>query len=125
MIDVVLVAGPRIGGPSADTVAFHLDQLLCSEVVVMTGGEVGTARLVRDYCMKSGLKHLRIAPAFITHPHREFHEADFFSRNQILVDNADRVIVFDNGDNDTKDIIRRAKKAGRPLTILSCEEVDV
>jgi hypothetical protein len=86
---------------------------LALDATVISGGSRGVERTAEETARECGLTVRRIRPqANMSGPER------YAIRNQMIVEQADRVVAFwDGASEGTRDLITRAAHAGKPLEI--------
>lgn len=112
-------------------VHFHLDMNLCDWATrtiddvldqwptIMSGGAKGVDTIVEEWAKAEGLDFIKFKPYHMIDSGVEYEPRFFFTRNKQLVDQADRVVCFwDGKSNGTADVIRYAKKVGKPLLVI-------
>lgn len=85
---------------------------LPSDVVVVSGACRGVDKVAVLEADLRGLAVVEYPADWGTHG-----KAAGFIRNQVIVDNCDEVHAFPGAGNGTWDTIRRAKKAGKKVTV--------
>lgn len=81
---------------------------------VVSGGAPGADTLATQYAVDNNIAYT------VYHANWEIGKHAGFVRNQLIVDNADRIIAFwDMRSKGTKDTIERAKRAMKPVDIIN------
>jgi hypothetical protein len=92
---------------------------LAADTVVITGGAKGPDRWAEEAARSRGLAVVVYEPD-LEGVHARWEAADrHYARNQLIVDEADRIIAFVAPDRrgGTEDTIRRAVRAGKPVEV--------
>lgn len=113
-----IVGSRRWPSPSA---VVEVVNALPADAVVVSGGAQGPDTWAVDAARRRGLSvtvHLPDAPASRT---RWAATEAFYARNQRIVDDADELIAFVASDRrgGTEDTIRRARRRGIPIRLVS------
>lgn len=83
---------------------------------LISGGANGVDSLAADYATKHRLPIRVLRPDY----DRYFYSCAPLERNQLIVNAADFVVaVWDGSSAGTKDAVRRAEKAGKPVRVYS------
>ena len=90
----------------------------CSEVEeIVSGGAVGVDFCAAEYAKNNGLKLTEFLPQY-----ERYGRAAPFVRNKQIVDYADKIIVFWNGNSKgTLSVIKYVQKIGKPFEIILCK----
>jgi len=102
-----------------DAVARYV-KTLPIDVVVVSGGAEGPDTFAEMAAIERGLKAVVHRPTVKRNaPYFEVVKA-YHARNQAIIDDCDEVVAFvgSKRKGGTEDAIKRAKKAGKPVTIL-------
>ena len=89
-----------------------------SPSALVSGGARGTDTLAEQYAKKYNIPITVFLPRFKTDPNIKYHPGWYAVRNRSIVNAADIVIAFwDGNSKGTLQTITYAKKTGRPFTI--------
>lgn len=111
-----------------DWVNYHLDKNLFGvydPLTVLSGGAKGVDTLAREWAVKSGVDFILFKPYHLLDNSVMYNPRYYFVRNKQIVDNADSVVAFLDTSvpsNGTKDVIKYARKRGKPLLIIEWNE---
>ena len=84
---------------------------------IVSGGAVGVDRCAAEYARRSGIKLTEFLPEY-----DRYGRAAPIVRNKQIVDYADRVVAFwDGNSKGTLSVINYAKKAGKPCEVILCK----
>ena len=84
---------------------------------IVSGGAKGVDSCAADYAKREGVKLTEFLPQY-----NRYGKAAPIMRNQEIVDYADKVIAFwDGNSKGTLSVIRYAQKRGKPCEIVFCE----
>ena len=84
---------------------------------IVSGGAVGVDTCAAQYARRQGLKLTEFLPEY-----KLYGRAAPIVRNKLIVDYADKVLVFWNGSSKgTLSVIRYAQKVGKPCEIVICK----
>ena len=87
----------------------------CDEIV--SGGAIGVDRCAAEYAKRKGLKLTEFLPQY-----ERFGRAAPILRNKEIVDYADEIIAFWDGDSrGTLFVIKYAEKTGKPCKVIVCK----
>ena len=107
----IAVVGSR--GITVENIGDYLDG--AEEIV--SGGAAGVDRCAAEYAKGNGIKLTEFLPEY-----SRYGRAAPIVRNRQIVDFADRVIVFWDGDSrGSLSVIKYAKRVGKPCTVVMCE----
>ena len=95
-----------------------LDQYISKEVEeIVSGGAVGVDFCAAEYAKNNGLKLTEFLPQY-----ERYGRAAPIVRNKQIVDYADKIIVFWNGNSKgTLSVIKYVQKIGKPFEIILCK----
>lgn len=94
---------------------FYLRRLLEeNEVIIISGGAVGTDTLAEKFAEQKGLKIEIYKPEYDKYPPKVAP----IKRNQIIVDNSDYLIAITTGSSGTASTIKMAEKKEIPIKII-------
>jgi uncharacterized phage-like protein YoqJ len=86
--------------------------------IILGAGATGVDDVVKDWCDKQGVRHVLFKPYHMIDNKAEFAPRMFLARNRQLVDNADAVLIFTNGeDGGMKNMQQYAEKKNKSLTV--------
>ena len=95
------------------TVDSFADYITANDEIV-SGGAVGVDRCAADYAKKIGLKITVFLPEY-----EKYGRAAPIVRNRLIVDYADKIIVFwDGKSKGTLSVIQYAKKIEKPCEVI-------
>jgi predicted Rossmann fold nucleotide-binding protein DprA/Smf involved in DNA uptake len=77
----------------------HLDRLLPEGAVLLSGGARGVDTLVEEYAKAEGIDHILFKPYHMLDSKVPYQKKFFFVRNRQLIDNADKVVIFWDGES--------------------------
>ena len=105
-----------VGSRNLTSVA--LEQYIPDEVEeIVSGGAVGMDSCAAEYAKIRNIKLTEFLPEY-----ERYGRAAPIVRNKMIVDYADRVLVFWNGHSKgTLSVIRYAAKIGKPIEIITLE----
>ena len=84
---------------------------------IVSGGAVGVDRCAAEYARRSGIKLTEFLPEY-----DRYGRAAPIVRNKQIVDYADRVVAFwDGNSKGTLSVIKYAQKVGKPCEVILCE----
>ena len=84
---------------------------------IVSGGAVGVDTCAAEYASREGLKLTEFLPEY-----KLYGRAAPIVRNKLIVDYADKVLVFWNGSSKgTLSVIRYAQKVGKTCEIVICK----
>ena len=84
---------------------------------IVSGGAVGVDTCAAEYANREGLKLTEFLPEY-----KLYGRAAPIVRNKLIVDYADKVLVFWNGSSKgTLSVIKYAEKMGKPCEIVVCK----
>jgi len=102
---------------SRDMIAGNLEKYITSDDEVVSGGAVGVDACAAEYAKKHGLKLTEFLPQY-----ERYGRAAPIVRNRLIVDYADRILVFWNGHSrGTLSVIRYAEKTGKKCEVILCD----
>ena len=95
-----------------------LDKYVCDEVEeIVSGGAVGVDFCAAQYARDRGLKLTEFLPQY-----ERYGRAAPIARNKEIVNYADKVIVFwDGNSRGTLSVIKYAQKIGKSLEVILCK----
>lgn len=116
----VAIVGSR-GFLPLDAVGAWMRCSLPRDTIVVSGGARGVDLAALEQAHALGMVTVVYAPEW-RRPDGTINRGAGFARNQLIVDQADRVVAFWDGQSrGTLDTIRRAAKAGKPVTLVRWE----
>lgn len=93
--------------------------------VVIHGGAKGVDQLVTQWCEESGTPQVKYKPYFTVDKATDFSPRHYFMRNKQMVEECDRAVIIDDGDDTgTKDLIARMKRARKPFVVVNYPKED-
>ena len=103
---------------SRNLTSVDLESYISKEVnEIVSGGAVGVDTCAAEYASREGLKLTEFLPEY-----KLYGRATPIVRNKLIVDYADKVLVFWNGSSKgTLSVIRYAQKVGKPCEIVICK----
>ena len=103
---------------SRNLTSVDLESYISKEVnEIVSGGAVGVDTCAAEYASREGLKLTEFLPEY-----KLYGRAAPIVRNKLIVDYADKVLVFWNGSSKgTPSVIRYAQKVGKPCEIVICK----
>ena len=103
---------------SRNLTSVDLESYLSKEVnEIVSGGAVGVDTCAAEYASREGLKLTEFLPEY-----KLYGRAAPIVRNKLIVDYADKVLVFWNGSSKgTLSVIRYAQKVGKLCEIVLCK----
>ena len=95
-----------------------LEAHLCPDVEeIVSGGATGVDRCAAEYAKRKGVKLTEFLPQY-----ERYGRAAPIVRNKQIVDYADKIIVFWNGNSKgTLSVIKYVQKIGKPFEIILCK----
>jgi len=108
----IAIVGTREPTPQQCIDLVVLVAMLPKDTVIVSGAARGVDRLAADAARKYGLKLVEYPADW-----NRLGKSAGFQRNQTIVDDCDEVHAFPGAGNGTWDTVRRAKKAGKTVTI--------
>lgn len=131
MASRILISGSR-SIEDRDNIAAHLDQILglnentCVADVILSGGQKGVDKIVEQYARDNDIAFVLFKPYHLIDSQAPHATRHYFTRNKQMVDNADLVIVFHDGqDSGTEDIINYTRKSGKELIIIDQDRLKI
>ena len=103
---------------SRNLTSVDLESYISKEVnEIVSGGAVGVDTCAAEYASREGLKLTEFLPEY-----KLYGRAAPIVRNKLIVDYADKVLVFWNGSSKgTLSVIRYAQKVGKLCEIVLCK----
>ena len=84
---------------------------------IVSGGAIGVDFCAAEYAKEKGIKLTVFLPRY-----EHYGRAAPIVRNKQIVDYADKIIAFWNGNSrGTLSVIKYAKKTGKPCEVIVCE----
>ena len=84
---------------------------------IVSGGAKGVDACAAAYARKNGLRLTEFLPQY-----ERFGQAAPLIRNRLIVDYADKIIVFWDGiSRGTQSVIRYARQTGKPCLVILCQ----
>ena len=98
--------------------ADHLEQYVLPGDEIVSGGAVGVDQCAAEYAKGNGLKLTEFLPQY-----ERYGRSAPVVRNKQIVDYADQVIVFWDGQSrGSLSVIKYAQKVGKPCRVIRCEQ---
>lgn len=73
------------------------------EICILHGGAAGPAKILSERAKESeGFSEICFKPWSMIYQKLEFHPKFFYFRNKQVVENADKVVIFSNGEKDSE-----------------------
>lgn len=115
---------------------FRLDQMTeanwmagedpLNHAAILSGGAVGVDRRAQEYAGLNDIPFFLYKPFHLVDTKQEYEPRFFFIRNKQIVDNADEMVAFWDGESHgTEDAIRFARKKGKPVTVIEPDEREI
>ncbi|MBQ8005696.1 MAG: hypothetical protein IJ303_05240, partial [Clostridia bacterium] len=87
--------------------------------LIITGGAKGVDRIAEAYADKHRISKLIVYPQY-----KLYHRAAPLKRNDIMVDIADKILVFwDGNSKGSRYVIEYARMRGKDIKIIYCGEI--
>lgn len=104
--------------PAGHLVRAHIEAMQ-GDTIIVSGGARGVDTLARQYAAEFGLVCVEFHPAWRRRDGNGTNKAAGFERNRLIVDYADRVVAFWDGNSPgTRSTISLARRAGKPVRII-------
>jgi len=119
----IAVFGNRSIVNREDVVYKFIDYLTSTDgpVVLLHGGAEGPAKLITDWAEEVGnISSVLFKPWTMIWSKLDFEPIYFYLRNKQIVENADKVVVFTNGERDSEvyRVINLCERWDKDLTII-------
>ena len=103
---------------SRNLTSVDLESYISKEVnEIVSGGAVGVDTCASEYARRQGLKLTEFLPEY-----KLYGRAAPIVRNKLIVDCADKVLVFWNGSSrGTLSVIKYAEKTCKPYEVIICK----
>ena len=112
-----------------ETVDRFITRNKLTDITIVSGGAKGADRIGAEYAQYHGYKLVVHKADWkdLTQPgvriksnrYGQYNANAGHYRNTLIINDADVVIAFTNGSPGTADSIRKAQKAGKPVTVVS------
>lgn len=95
-------------------------------LAILSGGAVGVDRRAQEYAELNNIPFFLYKPYHLVDTKVDYSPRYFFTRNKQIVDNADELIAFWDGESHgTEDAIRFARKKRKPVTVIEPDEREI
>lgn len=91
-----------------------------SNIVYLTGGAAGPAKIIEDWCEEVRADCIVFRPWHMIDNKIPFETKLFYMRNKQVLHNADMAIIFSNGEKDSEvdKAVKYAEKIGVPVSLV-------